>query len=110
MSVAESRRTATLLIKCPDHTGLVRDIAGFIARHGGNILHADHHIDFESQQFFSRVEWDLRDFVLPAGEISNSFEPVAQHYAMQWELRFSDEEPDAGERTDLRQCAGQLHG
>jgi formyltetrahydrofolate deformylase len=93
MSVAETRRTATLLIKCADCKGLVRDIADFISRHGGNILHADHHIDFESQQFFSRVEWDLREFGLPVEEISNSFEPIADHYAMQWELRFSDEEP-----------------
>jgi len=91
--VAESRRTATLLIKCPDRKGLVRDIADFIWRYGGNILHADHHIDFESQQFFSRVEWDLRDFTLPADEIGNSFGPIAERCGMEWELRFSDEEP-----------------
>src|SRR5438045_1451759 len=93
MSAAETRRTATLLIKCPDRRGLVRDIADFIARYGGNILHADHHVDLESQQFFSRVEWDLRDFTLPATEIGSSFQLIAHHYRMEWELRFSDEEP-----------------
>jgi formyltetrahydrofolate deformylase len=93
MSVAESRRAATLLIKCPDRKGLVRDIADFIWHYGGNILHADHHIDFESQQFFSRVEWDLRDFTLPAAEIGSSFQRIAERCAMEWELRFSDEEP-----------------
>lgn len=93
MSVAESRRTATLLIKCPDRKGLVRDIADFIWQYGGNILHADHHIDGESQQFFSRVEWDLRDFTLSAAEIGSSFQRIAEHRSMEWELRFSDEEP-----------------
>jgi formyltetrahydrofolate deformylase len=93
MPVAEIRRTATLLIKCPDRKGLVRDIADFICRYGGNILHADHHIDFESQQFFSRVEWDLEGFALPATEIGSLFRPIAERYAMEWELRFSDEEP-----------------
>jgi formyltetrahydrofolate deformylase len=93
MSLAETRRTATLLIRCPDRKGLVRDIADFISRNGGNILHADHHIDFESQQFFSRVEWDLYDFAIPVTEITKSFQLVAEHYRMQWELRFSDEEP-----------------
>jgi formyltetrahydrofolate deformylase len=91
--MAESRRTATLLIKCADRKGLVRDISDFIWRNGGNILHADHHIDFESRQFFSRVEWDLHDFALPASEIGHSFEPLAQRSNMEWELRFSDEEP-----------------
>jgi formyltetrahydrofolate deformylase len=93
MSVAELRRAATLLIKCPDRKGLVRDIADFIWHYGGNILHADHHIDFESQQFFSRVEWDLRDFTLPAAEIGSAFQRIAERCAMEWELRFSDEEP-----------------
>lgn len=93
MSLAETRPTATLLIKCPDRKGLVRDIADFVCHYGGNILHADHHIDFESQQFFSRVEWDLRDFSLPAAEIGRTFQPLAERCAMEWELRFSDEEP-----------------
>jgi formyltetrahydrofolate deformylase len=93
MAVAETRRTATLLIKCPDRKGLVRDIADFICRHGGNILHADHHVDFESQQFFSRVEWDLNDFALAPAQIGNAFKPLAEHSAMEWELRLSDEEP-----------------
>src|SRR5437879_4948438 len=43
-----SARTATLLMKCPDRKGLVRSIADFISSNGGNILHADHHIDFET--------------------------------------------------------------
>jgi formyltetrahydrofolate deformylase len=91
--LAEQSRTATLLMKCSDRKGLVRDIADFIWRNGGNILHADHHIDFESQQFFSRVEWDLADFALPTGDIGNSFQTVAEGYGMEWELRFSDEQP-----------------
>ena len=93
MAGAESRRTATLLIKCPDRKGLVRDVADVIYQYGGNILHADHHIDFESRQFFSRVEWDLCDFALPQAEIGSSFQCIAQRCAMEWELRFSDEQP-----------------
>jgi formyltetrahydrofolate deformylase len=91
--VADQTRTATLLMRCADRKGLVRDIADFIWRHGGNILHADHHIDFESQQFFSRVEWDLKDFALAADKLDSSFQTIAQNYGMEWELRLSDEEP-----------------
>jgi formyltetrahydrofolate deformylase len=92
--MAEAKgKTATLLIKCPDRKCLVRDIADFISRHGGNILHADHHIDFETHQFFSRVEWDLTDFTVAEAEIGSMFQPIADRFAMEWELRFSDEQP-----------------
>jgi formyltetrahydrofolate deformylase len=47
-------------MKCPDRKGLVRSIADFISSNSGNILHADHHIDFETHYFFSRVEWENR--------------------------------------------------
>jgi formyltetrahydrofolate deformylase len=86
-------RTATLLIKCPDRKGLVSAIADFVSGHGGNILHADHNVDFESRQFFSRVEWDLDGFAIPVEQIAAAFEPLAGSCAMQWQLRFSDEQP-----------------
>lgn len=86
-------RTATLLLKCPDRKGLVRAIADFVSGHSGNILHADHSVDFETRQFFSRVEWDLDDFAIPAEKIAAAFAPLAESCAMQWQLRFSDEQP-----------------
>lgn len=87
------RRTATLLLKCPDRIGLVREISDFISRHRGNILYADHHVDFESRQFFSRVEWDLCNFAIAPEEIGSAFMPIAAGMGIKWELRFSDERP-----------------
>ncbi len=43
------KKTAVLLISCPDRKGLVATIADFVFRHGGNILHADEHADEESE-------------------------------------------------------------
>lgn len=51
-------RTATLLMTCKDQKGLVHRISDFIFRRGGNILHADQHIDFETGLFLSRVDRD----------------------------------------------------
>lgn len=90
---ANIRQTATLLMMCQDQKGLVQKISDFIFRYNGNILHADQHIDFETKQFFSRVEWDLVDFVLPKDEIKPRFKPLADSFGMEWELRFSDERP-----------------
>ena len=50
-------RTATLLMTCKDQKGLVHRISDFVFRRGGNILHADQHIDFETGLFLSRVEF-----------------------------------------------------
>ena len=49
---------ARLLIDCPDDTGLVSAISGFIGAQGGNILEADQHTDPNEARFFMRVEFD----------------------------------------------------
>ena len=85
------RRTATLLMTCKDQKGLVHRISDFIYRHGGNILHADQHIDFDTGFFLSRVEWDLEGFALGRMEIPRAFAPLAEPLEMEWRLQFSDE-------------------
>lgn len=86
-------RTAILLMKCPDHKGLVREIADFVSSNGGNILHADNHLDYETREFFARFEWELEDFAIPAPAIAGAFQPIADKYSMEWQLRFSNEKP-----------------
>jgi formyltetrahydrofolate deformylase len=83
-------QTATLLITGKDQKGLVYRISEFIYRHQGNILHADHHIDFETGLFLSRVEWDLDGFQLVPDEAAAAVQALAEELEMRWELRFSD--------------------
>ena len=85
--------TAILLLRGRDRRGLVHEISSFVFRHGGNILYSDHHIEFETNQFFSRVEWDLESFDLGRGEIARMFEPLARDFEMDFQIRFSDERP-----------------
>jgi formyltetrahydrofolate deformylase len=82
--------TATLLLSCPDRPGLVATVADFVFRNGGNILHADQHIDTSEGVFFQRVEVDLDGF-LPRGEIEEAFAPIAERCSMRTAVRFSDE-------------------
>src|SRR3972149_1200380 len=88
---SDGRKTATLLMSCRDQKGLVNKISEFIFRHNGNILHADQHIDFETGQFFSRVEWDIKEFKLPKAEIAKAFTPLGESLGMEWQMRFSDD-------------------
>ena len=83
--------TATLLLSCPDATGIVAAVATFVSDHGGNIIHADQHTDVEEAWFVQRVEWQLDGFDLDRDEIVDAFRPIAERYGMEWRLRFSDE-------------------
>lgn len=80
-----------LLISCPDQKGITAAVADFIYRHNGNILHADQHIDDQSNTFFMRVAWSLTGFSVERNRISQTFRPLAEKFAMAWEIYFSDE-------------------
>src|SRR3984957_16228085 len=82
--------TAILLLHSPDQRGLVARISEFVFQNGGNIVHADHHIDTECGLFLMRVEWELDGFQIPRDEIAGAFKPIATKLALSWELHFSD--------------------
>ncbi len=83
--------TAMLLISCPDQKGLVAAVSDFIFRHGGNIVHAEQHIDAPQSIFFHRVEWEVDGFGLPPHEIGPAFKQIASRFHMDWSLHFSSE-------------------
>jgi formyltetrahydrofolate deformylase len=83
------RPTAILLVSCPDRRGLVFQIAEFVSRNNGNIVHADHHIDSQSGLFLMRVEWELDEFRIAPDEIAVQFAPIADATNMQWQIHLS---------------------
>src|SRR3954462_947107 len=85
-----TRRSAILLLSCPDKKGVVASIAGFIYQHGGNILHADEHSDVDSGTFLMRVEFDPAEFDIPLNDFARPFAPIAANFEMQWRLAQSD--------------------
>jgi formyltetrahydrofolate deformylase len=83
--------SAVLLISCPDRPGLVHAVAGFVLDHGGNIVHAEQHIDVESGVFFQRVEFETAERDTAA--LARAFAPVAERFGMAVQVRRSDERP-----------------
>ena len=67
------KKTATLLISCPDQKGLNAAIHDFIFRANGNTLHADEHQDADRNLFLMRVEWDLDGFRAGHARIRGTF-------------------------------------
>lgn len=53
--------TIVALLCGPDRPGLVADVASWIRKRGGNILHADQHRDGQDEVFFQRLEWTPAD-------------------------------------------------
>ena len=81
------KKSATLLVSCPDQKGIVAALSNFLLTHNANILHANQHIDTENNLFLMRLEWEVADFGLCESEFLNNFESIAKKYEMTWRLK-----------------------
>ncbi|HOW36053.1 MAG TPA: formyltetrahydrofolate deformylase [Candidatus Omnitrophota bacterium] len=84
---------AILLISCRDKKGITATVTDFVFKNNGNIEHADQHIDAQSNIFFMRIEWSLKNFKIAKNKIAAAFKPIAGQFAMDWNLYFTDETP-----------------
>jgi formyltetrahydrofolate deformylase len=80
--------TARLLATCPDRSGIVAAVSGFLHRHGVNIIHSDQHsTDPEGGRFFMRQEFYLQGLEGCLDELMRDFErEVAAQYKMAWRV------------------------
>lgn len=83
--------TVRLLITCPDQGGIIAAVAGFIARHNGNILEADQHTDPQHSEFFIRVEIELDGFSLDRQTFGEAWRSLADQYSMRWRIEWGNE-------------------
>jgi formyltetrahydrofolate deformylase len=83
MSIA---RRYTLTISCPDRTGIIAAVSGYIAGHGGFIVEASYHTDLETQLFFMRQEILADSLPFDADEFRRRFGALADEYAMTWQM------------------------
>ncbi len=88
--------SAILLLSCPDRRGIVAEVAGFVADHGGNIVHAEQHTDLDLRVFFQRVEFELDGFDVPRDRIADAFAPLAASMQMTASVRFDDHRTRVG--------------
>ena len=91
--MAMNTATAILQMICPDKPGLVRELSGWVAANGGNIVHADHHSDQGAGLFLSRIEWQLEGFGLPRETICPTASALAERLGGQYTVNFSDVRP-----------------
>ena len=88
---ATTAGTAVLLLTCADRPGIVAAVSDFVARRGGNIIHAEQHTDLQQSVFFQRVEFELAGFALGPAEIRPAFEEIAARFSMRFDVRFTSQ-------------------
>ena len=86
--------TAKLLLHCPDKPGIIAEVTDFITVNKGNIIYLDQYVDHVENIFFMRIEWELKDFLVPQEKIEDYFRTLyGQKYEMDFRLYFSDVKP-----------------
>ena len=79
-------RRFILTIACPDRTGIVAAVSGFIAEHHGWILEAGQHSENESKRFYMRYEVLAESLPFDLSQFRERFRAVADAYDMRWSI------------------------
>ena len=86
-------RSVIALLHGPDQSGIVAKVASWIHEHGGNVLHADQHLDRQENIFFQRLEWSPQQSRDLRSE-SDAFSTFAtQELGMKVRIALSEDRP-----------------
>ncbi len=75
-----------LTLACPDTTGIVYHVSGFLFERGCNILDSQQFGDEDTRLFFLRVHFTAPDG-LDADTVRKEFAAVGERFSMQWQIR-----------------------
>lgn len=77
----------SILIHCPDKSGIISVVTDFIHSRGGNIIYLDQHVDKESNVFFMRLESDFEESEFNLINFQSEFEnTLAKPFHMEWSI------------------------
>lgn len=83
------RNTYVLSLSCQDRVGLVAAVTAQLAGVGANILESQQYNDQATERFFMRIGFDAPADSLTLQRLRAEFAPVAEKYAMDWNIRDS---------------------
>ena len=79
-------REFILTLVCPDVRGIVHAVSGFLAEREANILDSAQFGDPATQLFCMRIRFAAEGAIDRLEALENAFLPVAERFAMQWQL------------------------
>lgn len=83
-------RRYVITFGCPDRSGIVARIAGFLADAGGWIVEAAYHTDPDTGWFFTRQEVLAESIPYPVEELRSRFAAVAEQLAVRSDWHIAD--------------------
>ncbi len=89
MAPPEDRRFV-ITLSCPDRTGIVARISGFLAEAGAWITEAGYHADVDAKRFCTRQVVDAGSLPFGVEELRERFAPVAAELGAEGSHRISD--------------------
>ena len=81
------------LLHGPDKPGIVAKVSTWIHQRGGNVLHADQHLDRQENVFFQRVEWEVSATREPKQESDDFVSFVRNELDMRVRIGLSTDRP-----------------
>jgi formyltetrahydrofolate deformylase len=78
--------TYTLTLQCPDRSGIIAAVSGFIAALKGSIIESSHHADAETKCFFMRDEILAESLSFGIEALREKFRPIAEQFQMDWKI------------------------
>lgn len=85
--MSEKPLTFVLTFQCLDRLGIVARISDFIFKHNGNIISADQYsTDPLAGNFFTRIEFSLKDSGYSLKNLEEDFLPVAKEFNASWRI------------------------
>ncbi|EJC61709.1 formyltetrahydrofolate deformylase [Alcaligenes faecalis subsp. faecalis NCIB 8687] len=70
-----------LTLSCPDRTGIVHSVSGWLLEQNGNILEAQQFGDAATNRFFLRIQFSLPE-TQDVSALQASFAPIAERFSM----------------------------
>ncbi|SNR31663.1 formyltetrahydrofolate deformylase [Maribacter sedimenticola] len=85
----------TILVHCPDQSGIISTVTGFIHKNRGNIVYLDQHVDKNADVFFMRTVIEFDTHFLDLEKFKTLFqEELASKYKMKWSLHTDEKLPN----------------
>ena len=88
--MSSTERRYVISLGCPDRTGIVAKISGFLAEFGGWIVEAAYHTDPTTNWFFTRQEVLASSLPFDARELGTRFAAVAHELGPRADWRITD--------------------
>jgi formyltetrahydrofolate deformylase len=75
----------TILINCPDQSGIIRSVTSFIHQQKGNVVYLDQHVDKQAGVFFMRLKSEF-EHNLDLPKFKKEFgRELAEDFHMEWD-------------------------